>query len=63
MAAVDGVDADGDVHAYLGTLEAVDHRQLFIHPDGKVLTLPLIYLPDIVRPSCESPRLEPLKRC
>ncbi|EGZ10925.1 hypothetical protein PHYSODRAFT_520825 [Phytophthora sojae] len=50
MAAVDGVDADGDVHAYLGTLEAVDHRQLFIHPDGKVLfpgdDLPLRMLSD-----------------
>uniref|UniRef100_H3GRX7 Protein cereblon n=1 Tax=Phytophthora ramorum TaxID=164328 RepID=H3GRX7_PHYRM len=41
-------DGDGGAHAYLGTLEAVDHRQLSVYPEGKVLTLPLIYLPDIV---------------
>ncbi|KAG7390920.1 hypothetical protein PHYPSEUDO_006404 [Phytophthora pseudosyringae] len=41
-------EGDGDAHAYLGDLEAVDHRQLSFYPDGKVLTLPLIYLPDIV---------------
>jgi hypothetical protein len=45
----DGGETDGDVHAYLGALEAVNHRQLSIYPDGKVLTLPLIYLPEIVR--------------
>ncbi|KAE8884756.1 hypothetical protein PF005_g6653 [Phytophthora fragariae] len=48
MATGADLEANGDAHAYLGTLQAVDHRQLCIHPDGKVLTLPLIYLPDIV---------------
>ncbi|KAG6970073.1 hypothetical protein JG688_00005037 [Phytophthora aleatoria] len=45
---VNGGEGASNAHAYLGDLEAVDHRQLSFYPDGKVLTLPLIYLPDTV---------------
>ncbi|ETN16239.1 hypothetical protein PPTG_06421 [Phytophthora nicotianae INRA-310] len=46
--AANGGEGACNAHAYLGDLEGVDHRQLSVYPDGKVLTLPLIYLPDIV---------------
>lgn len=46
--AVNGGEGISNAHAYLGDLETVDHRQLSVFPGGKVLTLPLIYLPDIV---------------
>ena len=37
-----------EAHAYLGPLEAADH-ELSYYPNGKVLTLALLYLPEIVR--------------
>ncbi|RLN97721.1 hypothetical protein BBJ28_00018233 [Nothophytophthora sp. Chile5] len=37
-----------EVHPYLGALEAVDRPRHADLPDGTVVTLPLIYLPDIV---------------
>ncbi|CAH0479422.1 unnamed protein product [Peronospora belbahrii] len=40
--------SNDEIHAYLGSLETVYHRELSSYPDGKVLTLPLVYLPDIV---------------
>ncbi|CEG50202.1 Predicted ATP-dependent protease PIL, contains LON domain [Plasmopara halstedii] len=47
---VNGVDSDRNTHAYLGDLEAVDHRNLALYPDGKVLfpgdDLPLRMLSD-----------------
>lgn len=35
-------------HAYLGALEAVEHSALSFFPEGTAVTLPLVYLPDIV---------------
>ncbi|CAH0491674.1 unnamed protein product [Peronospora farinosa] len=37
-----------ETHVYLGSLEAADNHQSFYYSDGKVLTLALLYLPEIV---------------
>lgn len=41
-------------HAYLGALESVAHHRQSLIPEGQVVTMPLIFLPDVVRACCSS---------
>lgn len=57
------------MHAYLGELQDVEHPVQSYLPEGAIVKLPLIYLPDIVRvialraPSASGPPLLNVNAC